>query len=94
MEKKPDYILKAETGYLKARRPKIKGARVVNASELIEMTKSLLMRLDATTAYLVRLDSLNKEAGIGLDEFELQNYIADNMAALDQFRGDQPDGKI
>lgn len=91
-KRKPTYTLKAETGYLKARRPKIKGAVVINGRQLMAMTKQLLDRLDATTAWLMDLQKSNGWK-IVVNEVDLDGMINANMAVLDKFRGGS-DGQV
>jgi hypothetical protein len=55
---------------------------IVNAAQLMKMTKQLLDRLDATTAYMIELMGEPDR----MDVKELGQEIESNLTVLDQFR--------
>lgn len=59
---------------------------IVNVKQLMRMTKMLLDRLDATTAYMIEVMG---EPG-RLDVKELGQEIESNLVVLDRFRAEEP----
>jgi hypothetical protein len=74
----------------KLRRTK-NGAVKISPVELMRITKALITRLDATTAWMMNLKNQLGYKGVEIDGAELQTYIDANLAVLEPLKKKEPE---